>query len=127
LLITTLIKKESLKASIRRTNMTSYLATETLTEDDLTTLSRVFPPASRPQLIILRGLLSNRRAAYRIYENGMVSFDVDALIREASLKCSAKTALRVSELVSLGVNLQALAKSSLNIPMAGKEPISIRH
>lgn len=106
--------------------MTGYLANETLTGDDLITLSRVFPPASRPQLIILRDLLNNRKAAYRIYESGLVSFDIDALVREASLKCSAKTALRVSELVSLGVNLQALAKSSLNIPMAGKEPISIR-
>ena len=85
--------------------MTGYLANETLTGDDLITLSRVFPPASRPQLIILRDLLNNRKAAYRTYENGMVAFDIDALVREVSFKGGVKTGLRVSELVSLGVNL----------------------
>ena len=106
--------------------MTSYQANTTLTEDDLIILSRVFPPASRPQLLILRNLLNDRKAAYRTYENGMVCFDVDALIEEVSFRGSPRTASRVSELVSLGVSLQALAKTPLSIPMAGKEPISIR-
>ena len=56
----------------------------------------------------------------------MVSFDVDALIREASLRASLKTGLRVTELVSLGANLKPLAKTALSIPLAGKEPITIR-
>ncbi|WP_236513641.1 hypothetical protein [Pseudomonas tremae] len=60
------------------------------------------------------------------YENGMVSFDIDALVREASLKGSYKTGERIIELVSAGLNLQALAKTPLRIPMVGKEPISIR-
>ena len=47
--------------------MTSYSTTETITEDDLITVSRVFPPASRPQLLILRNLLNDRKAAYRTY------------------------------------------------------------
>ena len=33
--------------------MTTYQATDTLTEDDLITLSRVFPSPSRPQLVIV--------------------------------------------------------------------------
>lgn len=106
--------------------MTGYSVTETITEDDLITVSRVFPPASRSQLLILRNLLNDRKAAYRTYENGMVAFDIDALIREVSLQGCAKTGLRVSELVSLGVNLQALASAHLSIPMAGKAPITIR-
>lgn len=106
--------------------MTSYQATTKLTEDDLIILSRVFPPASRSQLIILRDLLNDRKATYRSYEDGMVSFDVDALTREASFRASPKTGLRVTELVSLGVNLQALAKTALRIPLVGKDPISIR-
>lgn len=106
--------------------MTNYQATDTLSADDLITLSRVFPTASRPQLIIVKSLLNDRHATYRTYENGTVSFDVDALIREVAFKGSPKTASRVSELVSLGVSLQALAKARLNIPMAGKDPISIR-
>ncbi|WP_047335968.1 hypothetical protein [Pseudomonas protegens] len=106
--------------------MTSYSTTETITEDDLITVSRVFPPASRPQLLILRNLLNDRKAAYRTYENGMVAFDIDALVREVSFKGGMKTGLRVSELVSLGVNLQALASAHLSIPMAGKTPITIR-
>ena len=55
----------------------------------------------------------------------MVAFDIDALVREVSFKGGVKTGLRVSELVSLGVNLQALASAHLSIPMAGKAPITI--
>lgn len=106
--------------------MTSYQANTTLTEDDLIILSRIFPPASRSQLITLRDLLNDRKATYRSYEDGMVSFDVDALIREASFRVSLKTGLRVNELVALGVNLQALAKTALRIPLTGKESITIR-
>lgn len=106
--------------------MTSYRATETLTQDDLITLSRVFPTASRPQLIIVKNLLNDHHATYRTYANGTVSFDIVALVREVSFKGSPRTALRVSELVSLGVSLQALAKTPLSIPMVGKEPITIR-
>ena len=106
--------------------MTTYQATASLTEDDLTILSRVFPTPSRPQLVIVKNLLNDRHATYRTYENGMVCFDVDALIKEVSFRGSPRTASRVSELVSLGVSLQALAKTPLSIPMVGKEPISIR-
>ncbi|WP_117140170.1 hypothetical protein [Pseudomonas amygdali] len=106
--------------------MTTYQATASLTEDDLTILSRVFPTPSRPQLVIVKNLLNDHKASYRTYENGMVSFDVDALVKEVSFRGSSKTALRVAELVSLGVSLQALAKTPLSIPMVGKEPISIR-
>ncbi|NWD59143.1 hypothetical protein HX878_31020 [Pseudomonas veronii] len=106
--------------------MIIYQATDSLTEDDLTNLSRVFPTPARPQLVIVKNLLNDHRASYRTYENGMVSFDVDALVKEVSFRGSPRTASRVSELVSLGVSLQALAKTPLSIPMAGKEPISIR-
>lgn len=106
--------------------MTSYQATDTLTGDDLIILSRVFPTPSRPQLIIVKNLLNDRKASYRNHENGTVSFDVDALTREVSFKGSPKTASRVSELVSLGVSLQALAKTPLSIPMTGKDPITVR-
>lgn len=106
--------------------MTTYQATDTLTEDDLINLSRVFPTASRPQLIIVKNLLNERYATYRSYENGTVTFDIEAVIREASFRGSPKTASRLAELVSLGVSLQALAKTPLNIPMAGKDNITIR-
>ena len=106
--------------------MTTYQATDTLTEDDLITLSRVFPTPSRPQLVIVKNLLNDRKASYRTYENGVVSFDIDALIKEVSFQGSPRTASRVSELVSLGVSLQALAKTPLSIPMAGNDPIKIR-
>lgn len=106
--------------------MTSYQATIKLTEDDLIILSRVFPPVSRSQLVIVKNLLNDHKASYRTYANGIVSFDVDALVKEVSFRGSSKTALRVAELVSLGVSLQALAKTPLSIPMVGKEPISIR-
>ncbi len=53
--------------------MTCYQATDTLTEDDLIALSRVFPTPSRPQLVIVKNLLNDRHATYRTYENGMCS------------------------------------------------------
>ncbi|WP_122602527.1 hypothetical protein [Pseudomonas viridiflava] len=106
--------------------MTTYPANELLNENDLITLSRVFPPTSRIQLIIVKNLLNDHRAIFRTYENGMVSFDIGALVREASFKGSPKTGERIIELVSLGLNLQALAKTPLSIPMVGKELISIR-
>ncbi|MEX5592401.1 hypothetical protein [Pseudomonas orientalis] len=106
--------------------MTTHSAIESLTGDDLINLSRVFPAPSRPQLIIVKNLLNDRRATYRTFESGAVSFDVAALVREVSLRGSSKTAARVSELVSLGVSLQALAMSRLNIPMVGKELITLR-
>ncbi|MCT8945614.1 hypothetical protein [Pseudomonas iridis] len=118
--------KENLKRPSRRTHMTTHPAIESLTEDDLINLSRVFPAPSRPQLIIVRNLLNDWRATYRTFENGTVSFDVAALVREVSFRGSPKTAARVSELVSLGVDLQALATSRLNIPMVGKELITLR-
>lgn len=106
--------------------MNSYQANDTLTEDDLIILSRVFPTPSRPQLVIVKNLLNDHHATYRTYENGIVCFDVDTLLKEVSFRGSPKTGLRVNELVTLGVSLQALAKSRLNIPMTGKDPISIR-
>jgi hypothetical protein len=106
--------------------MTIYPARALLTEDDLINLSLVFPPASRSQLIIVKRLLNDHRSNFRTYENGKLSFDIEALVREVSFKGSQKTAARITELVSLGVSLQALAKTPLSIPMVGREPITIR-
>ncbi|MEE4147734.1 hypothetical protein [Pseudomonas viridiflava] len=54
--------------------MNTYPANELLKEHDLIALSRVFPPASTGQLIIVKNLLTDHRASFRTYENGMVSF-----------------------------------------------------
>lgn len=108
--------------------MTSVItcpATSKLTEDDLTMLSLVFPAPSRPQLIELRRILSNRNAAYRTYCSGIVTFDKDALLHEVALKCSAKTAERLSHLVAHEVCLQALASVPLKIPLTGTDLISL--
>lgn len=109
--------------------MTSVItcpATSKLTEDDLTTLSLVFPAPSRPQLIELRRILSNRNASFRTYGSGVVTFDNDATVHEVALKCSKKTAERLSHLIAQGVCLQAIASSPLKIPLTGTDPISLR-
>lgn len=109
--------------------MTSVItcpATSQLTEEDLNTLSLVFTAPSRPQLIELRRVLNKRDASFRIYSSGVVSFDTEALLNEIALKCSRKTAERVSHLVAQGVCLQALATSSLSIPLTGTDRISLR-
>lgn len=101
-------------------------ATSQLTEDDLSTLSLVFPASSRPQLIELRRILKNQSASFRDYSSGVVTFDTDAMLKEVALKCSKKTAERVSSLVAHGVCLQALATSTLRIPLTGTDRISLR-
>jgi hypothetical protein len=109
--------------------MTSVItcpATSTLTEDDLTTLSLVFPAPSRPQLIELRRVLKNQSASFRNYSSGVVTFDTDAMLKEVALKCSAKTAERVVHLVAQGVCLQAIASAPLKIPLTGTDRISLR-
>lgn len=75
--------------------MTALLAcppNSLLTEDDDITLSLVFPAPSRPQLSELRRGLNNRNASFRTYGSGVVTFDMDAMLRVVTLKCSSKTA-----------------------------------
>ncbi|MGY2293684.1 hypothetical protein [Pseudomonas sp. SDO5511_1_S431] len=101
-------------------------ANSQLTEDDLITLSRVFPAPSRPQLIELRRVLKNQSASFRNYCSGVVTFDTDAMLKEVAFKLSAKTAERVANLVAQGVCLQAIASSPLRIPLTGTDRISLR-
>lgn len=101
-------------------------ATSQLTEDDLSTLSLVFPAPSRPQLIELRRVLKNQSASFRYYSSGVVTFDTDAMLKEVAFKLSAKTAERVSSLVAQGICLQAIATTPLRIPLTGTDPISLR-
>ena len=101
-------------------------ATSQLTEDDLITLSLVFPAPSRPQLIELRRVLKNQSASFRNYSSGVVTFDTDAMFKEVAFKLSAKTAERVSSLVAQGICLQAIATSPLKIPLTGTDPITLR-
>lgn len=101
-------------------------ATSQLSEDDLTTLSLVFPAPSRPQLIELRRVLKNQSASFRNYSSGVVTFDKDTMLHEVTLKCSPKTAERVSHLVAHGVCLQAIASLPLRIPLTGTDPIALR-
>jgi hypothetical protein len=75
-------------------------ATSRLTEYDLTTLSRVFLASSRPQLIELRRVPNKLHASFRTYESGVGTFDNDTMLHEVALKCSAKTAERVTHLVA---------------------------
>lgn len=109
--------------------MTALIAcpvTSQLTEDNLTTLSLVFPAPSRPQLIELRRVLSKRDASFRTYGSGVVTFDKDALLHEVALKCSKKTAERLSHLVAHGVCLQAIASTPLRMPLTGTDQISLK-
>lgn len=96
-------------------------ANSRLTEDDLITLSLVFPAPSRPQLIELRRVLKNQSASFRNYSSGVVTFDTDAMLKEVAFKLSAKTAERVSFLVAQGICLQAIASVLLKISIAGTE------
>jgi hypothetical protein len=88
-------------------------ANSLLTEDDCITLSLVFPAPSRPPLSKLRRVLSNRNASFRTYESGVVTFDKNTMLNEVALKCSAKTAERLTHLVAHGVCLQAIASVPL--------------
>lgn len=101
-------------------------ATSQLTEDDLTTLSVVFPAPSRPQLIELRRVLNNREASFRNYSDGVVTFDTDALFKDVAFRCSRKTAERLTQLVAHGVCLQAIATTNLRMPLKGTDPITFR-
>lgn len=109
--------------------MTTFItcpANSQLTESDLTTLSLVFSKPLRMQLIELRRVLSNRRASFRTYGAGVVTFDMDAMLHEVALKCTSKIAERLSELVAQGLCLQAISGTPLRIPLTGTEQISFR-
>ena len=108
------------------TTLITCRATSMLTEDDLATLSLVFPAPSRPQLIELRRVLKDQSASFRNYSSGVVTFNTDAMLKEVAFKLSAKTAERVSSLVAQGVCLQAIAVSPLKIPLTGTDRISLR-
>lgn len=97
-----------------------------LSKADLSILSLVFPRQTRLQLIELRRILRNRNASFRTYGFGVVTFDMDAMLREVALNCSSKIAERVSELVAQGLCLQAVSGTPLSIPLTGTEPISLR-
>jgi len=101
-------------------------ATSQLSEDDLTTLSLVFPRNTRLQFIELRRVLKNQSASFRTYGSGVVTFDTDAMLKEVAFKLSAKTAERLSHLVAQGICLQAIASVPLRIPLTGTEPITLR-
>ena len=108
--------------------MTSVItcpATSQLTEADLTSLSLVFTAPSRPQLIELRRVLKNQSASFRTYSSGVDTFDTDAMFKEVALKCSAKTAERVTHLVAQGVCLLDIASVPLSIPLTGTDRISL--
>lgn len=104
----------------------SYPAISKLTEADAEILSELFPTQTRSHLIALRGVLNNGRASWRAYAHGLVSIEQEAMLTEVRLKCSLKTAERVSLLINRGVCLQAVATTPLNIPMGGTERISLR-
>lgn len=101
-------------------------ATSQLSENDLDTLSLVFPASTRIQLIKLRQLLNNRNASFRAYSSGVVTFDNDALFKEVAFTCSNKTAERLAHLVERGVCLQAIATANLKMPLTGTDPISLK-
>jgi hypothetical protein len=109
--------------------MTTFItcpANSQLTEADLITLSLVFSKPLRLSLIELRRVLSNRRASFRTYEAGTVTFDMDAMLREVSSKCPSKIVEKLSELVAQGLCLQAISSTPLSIPLTGAEQISLR-
>lgn len=88
-------------------------ANSLLTEDDCITLSLVFPAPSRLPLSKLRRVLSNRNASFRTYESGVVTFDKDTMPHKVALKCSAKTAERLTHLVAHEICPQAIASVPL--------------
>lgn len=104
----------------------TYSAVSKLTDENLEFLSLTFPASTRPQLLALRNILSDRKASWRTYANGLVSIDKNAMLKEVAFKCSPKTAERVSLLIDRGLCLQAIATTPLKIPMMGTEVISIR-
>jgi hypothetical protein len=108
------------------TKTLSYSSISKLTDEDLEFLSITFPKSTRPQLVALRSTLNDRKASWRTYANGLVSIDKDAMLKEVALKCSPRSAERVSLLIDRGVCLQAIATTPLKIPMTGIEPISLR-
>ena len=108
------------------TSILSCPAISKLTHEDLEFLSITFPRTTRPQLVALRNALNDQKAPWRTYAHGLVSIDKDAMLKEVALKCSPRTAERVSLLIDRGVCLQAIATTPLKIPMVGTEPISLR-
>jgi len=103
-------------------------AISSLTQEDLEFLSVTFPRPTRSQLIALRSVLHDRKASWRTYthSHGLVFIDKDDMLKEVALKCSQRTAERVSLLIDQGVCLQAIATTPLKIPMTGTESISLR-
>ncbi|SDO26749.1 hypothetical protein SAMN04489798_2502 [Pseudomonas arsenicoxydans] len=108
------------------TNSITCPASSQLSEIDLDTLSLIFTKPLRGQLMGLRNILSSRNASFRTYEAGTVTFDMDAMLREVSFKCSSMAAQKLSELVAKGLCLQAIASTPLSIPLTGTERIALR-
>lgn len=102
-------------------------ANSLLSEDDMATLSMVFPYFARAQLIELRKELSRRDATFRTYKDGVVYYDADQLASALSKRLPSKAIDRLKQLVSLGVCLQAFARTPLSIPMGRHQEMSISH
>ncbi len=107
------------------TNTIVCPANSRLTDEQLSILSMVFNRAARAQLIELRNILSDYRAAFRVYKAGEVTFDMEGLAQRVLVKCPAKTLDRLNQLLDQGLCLQAIAVTPLKIPLSGPEGISL--
>ncbi|KTT02069.1 hypothetical protein NS376_13160 [Pseudomonas oryzihabitans] len=101
-------------------------ANSLLSNEDMVTLSMVFPHFTRAQVIELKAELNRRDATFRTYRDGKVYYDMDQLTLALSKRLPAKAIDRLKQLVSLGVCLQAFARTPLSIPMGRQGEISIR-
>lgn len=101
-------------------------ANSLLSDEDMVTLSMVFPYFTRALVIELRTELSRRDATFRTYRDGEVHYHMDQLTSALSKRLPAKAIDRLKQLVSLGVCLQAFARTPLSIPMGREEEISLR-
>lgn len=101
-------------------------ANSLLSDEDMVTLSMVFPYFSRAQIIELRTELSRRDATFRTYKDGKVYYNMDLLTLALSKRLPIKAIDRLKQLVSLGVCLQAFARTPLSIPMGREGEISLR-
>lgn len=100
-------------------------ANSRLTDQDISTLSMVFPRPARIQLIELRRILNDHRSNFRTYKEGRVTFNMDGLAQRVLAKCPAKTLDRLNQLIEQGLCLQAVASTHLRIPLGGSEGISL--
>lgn len=102
-------------------------ANSLLSDEDMVILSMVFPHFTRAQVIELRTELSRRNAKFRTYKDGEVLYDMDQLTSTLSKRLPSKAIDRLKQLVSLGVCLQAFARTPLSIPMGRHQEISISY